>query len=319
MVETVMVKIRRILCPVDFSDFSRRALDYAIAVAKWYGSRLIVLYVYQPPMPALAPLVALAGSVEAAVLPPGALEQLRRQIAAFIPPEAAAHIVIEPSVAEGDPTAEILAQAESADLIVMGTHGRSGFEHLVLGSVTEKVLRKASCPLLTIPLASPDATSAVPTLFHRIVAAVDFSDISMPALRFAMSLAAEADAHLTMMHVIDVPPHLALWIDRGDGVGHVREWTDAAEQRLRSVVSDAAREYAHVEQRVETGQPYREILRVAAEQQASLIVIGAHGRGLLERMFVGSTAQHVVRQATCPVLTIRTRQKSSPVRRGTGD
>jgi nucleotide-binding universal stress UspA family protein len=69
-------------------------------------------------------------------------------------------------------------------------------------------------------------------------------------------------------------------------------------------VPDAARTYCHVEERVETGRAYREILRLAAERHAGLIVIGAHGRGVVERMFVGSTAQHVVRRAVCPVLTI---------------
>ena len=301
-----MVKIGRILCPVDFSDFSRRALDHAIAVARWYGSRLTVLYVYQPPAPAFAPLTSLvAGPVEPFVLTPGDREQLRQQVKTFTPAEDLKDIPVESCVAEGDAALEILAAAQSADMIVMGTHGRSGFEHLVLGSVTEKVLRKAMCPLLTIPRAAPDATAAVPALFHRILAAVDFSDVSMHALTYAVSLAEEADARLTVMHVLDVPPHLALWVDRGDGVSHVREWKDASERRLRGAVSDASREYCHVEERVETGQPYREILRVAREQDAGLLVIGAHGQGLVERMFVGSTAQHVVRQAVCPVLTIR--------------
>jgi len=301
-----MIKIGRILCPVDFSDFSRRALDHAIAVARWYGSRLTVLYVYQPPAPALAPLAALAaGPVEPLVLSPGDREHLRQQIGRFTPAEAMKDIAVESSIGEGDAAVEILAEARSADMIVMGTHGRSGFEHLVLGSVTEKVLRKATCPLLTIPRTAPDATVAVPALFRTIVAAVDFSDVSMHALNFAVSLAKEADAHLTVMHVIDVPEHLALWVDRGDGVSHVREWKDAAERRLGSAVPRAAREYCHVEERVETGQPYREILRVADGEHADLLVIGAHGHGVVHGMFVGSTAQHVVRQAACPVLTIR--------------
>jgi nucleotide-binding universal stress UspA family protein len=245
-----------------------------------------------------------AGPVEPPVLPPGDREQLRQQVKTFTPAAAVKDIPVEFCVADGDAAVEILAEAQSADMI-MGTHGRAGFERLVLGSVTEKVLRKAICPLLTIPRAAPDATAAVPALFHRILAAVDFSDVSMHALAHAVSLAEEADAHLTVMHVLDVPPQLALWVERGDGVSHVREWKDAAERRLKSAVPDAAREYCHVEERVETGQPYREILRVADEQRAGLLVIGAHGHGVVERMFVGSTAQHVVRQAVCPVLTIR--------------
>jgi nucleotide-binding universal stress UspA family protein len=220
-------------------------------------------------------------------------------------------IPVDVSVAEGDVAAEILAEAGSADMVVMGTHGRSGFEHLVLGSVTEKVLRKATCPMLTIPRAAPDATGAVPSLFHRIVAAVDFSDPSMHALDYGLSLAEEADAHLTIVHVIHVPEHIALWFEHGHAVSPIREMQAAAERRLRSAVADDVRAHCHVSERVEVGDPYREILRVADEEHAGLIVLGAHGQTVIERMFVGSTAQHVVRHAACPVLTVRNRRAKS--------
>jgi len=299
--------IDRILCPVDFSDFSRRALDYAVTLARWYGSRVTVLHVDHAPFPAVTQLAPLA-PVEPVVVTPSDLEQIRRRIAAFTPAEAQARVPVEAKAAAGDPAREILAEAASADLIVMGTHGRSGFERLVLGSVTEKVLRKATCSLLTIPLSAPPA-GAVPVLFRRIVAAVDFSGVSMCALRHAASLAAEVAAHLTVMHVIEAPERLELWIDRDQATSDVRRWTEAADRRLRSAVSDETREYAYVTQRVVTGRAYPEILRVADEQQADLIVLGAHGHGVLEAMFVGSTAQHIVRAAACPVLMVRPRTR----------
>ena len=304
-----MATIARILCPIDFSDFSRRALDYAVTLARWYGASVTVLHVQPPAVPMAGPLAPLA-PVEPLPLPPGDLDPVRRQVAAFVSPEAHAAIAIEPQAVEGEPAREILAEAESADLIVMGTHGRSGFERLVLGSVTETVLRRAPCSVLTIPV-SAVAVGAVPVVFRRIVAAVDFSDISMAALRQAACLAAEADARLTAMHVIEVPEHVTLWIDRVDGIGHVRAWADAAQHHLRGAVGPDTREYAYLDQRVETGKAYREILRVADEQRADLIVIGAHGHGVIEQMFVGSTAQHVVRRAGCPVLVVR-----QPVKKG---
>lgn len=259
--------------------------------------------------------------VEPVPVPPTDLDAVRQQVSTFIP--STPPIAIEKQVVEGDPAREILAAAEDADLIVMGTHGRSGFERLVLGSVTETVLRKASCSLLTIPLSAAGGGS-MPVVFRRIVAAVDFSDVSMAALRQAACLAAEADAHLTAMHVIEVPEHLALWIDRVDGNSHVRAWAEAAEHHLRGAVGPETREYARVDQRVETGKAYREILRVADEQQADLIVIGAHGHGVIEQMVVGSTAQHVVRSplswllaaspdAACPAPRV---QANGPRERG---
>jgi len=302
-----MVEIHHVLCPVDFSDFSRRALDHAIAVAKWYGSSLSVLYVYHVPMAGMAlsslPAAAAMGGL---TLSPADREQLRQQLKAFTPAKAVKNVPVDCCVAEGGVAVEVLAQAESADMVVMGTHGRSGFEHLMLGSVTEKVLRKAKCPVLTIPRATHDATSGVPALFHHIIVGVDFSGASLDALRYALSLAEEADAHLTVLQVVEIPRELAEWADESqEGRGYVERWKALARSRLRALVPDTVRVYCHVEERVETGQPYREILSVAAEQHAGLIVIGAHGHGMFDRMFVGSTAQHVVRQAVCPVLTLR--------------
>ena len=297
---------RHVLCPVDFSDFSRRALDHAIAMAAWYEARLTVLYVHPAAMPVAVSFGRLTeSSVEPSALAPADREHLQRQLQAFIPAHAARNVPVECAIAEGDVVQEILAQAASADLLVMGTHGRSGVEHLLLGSVAEEVLRRAPCSVLTIPRATPDATQAVPVLFHQILAAIDFSELSMQAVAFAISLAEETDAHLTVLHVIDLPPRPALWIDGAGGASHVSAMTDAATRRMRSAIPDAVRVYCHIEERVETGVPYREILRVAGERGAGLVVVGAQGHGMVERMLVGSTAEQVVRHAACPVLAVR--------------
>jgi nucleotide-binding universal stress UspA family protein len=210
-------------------------------------------------------------------------------------------------VAEGNVATEILAEAASADMLVLGTHGRSGLEHLMLGSVAEKVVRKAKCPVMTIPRAAPDATQPVPSLFHRIVAGVDFSDASLYALQHALMLAEEADAHLTVLRVLEAPREFAEWaMESEEGRGYIERWKALALSRLHQVIPDDAGLYCHIDERVETGHPSRELLRVAVEQSAGLIVIGAHAHGMLDRMFFESTAQHVVRQAACPVLTLRT-------------
>lgn len=302
----VVVEIRSVLCPVDFSDFSRRALDHAVTVARWYGARLTVLYVHHVEIPSIAQFAGLgSASIESVSLSLSDREQLRRQLESMVRPEAVKNMPVEFCVAEGGIADEILAAAESADLLVMGTHGRSGFDRLLLGSATEKVLRKARCPMLTVPRPSPNA-AAVPALFHHIVAGVDFSDASMVALGYALSLAEEADAHLTVVHVSEIPRELARWADENDeGKTYVEQWKAYALARLRPVVPDAVRVYCHVKQRVETGQPDQAILRAAVEEDAGLIVIGRHGHSVVEETFIGSTAQHIVREAACPVLTVR--------------
>ena len=129
----------------------------------------------------------------------------------------------------------------------------------------------------------------------------------MRAFALAMALAQETDGHLTVLNVVEISADAHERLPQlSPGV---REYVAAIEedhrQRLRSAVPDAVRAYCEVETMMVPGKPYREILRVAAEQQSDLIVIGIHGRGAADRLFFGSTTQHVVRQATCPVLTLR--------------
>lgn len=301
-----MIQIRHVLCPVDFSDVSRRALDHAIAVAEWYGAHLSVTYVHHAPLATLAlTSVPVSATMEGAFLSSGDREKWKGQLEAFISARAATTVPVDLYVAEGNAASKIIEQAESADMLVIGTHGRSGYRHALLGSVVEKVVRRASCPVLTIPPAAT-GTPSVPALFNHIVVAVDWSRTSLLALAYAVSLARESDSKLTVLQVVETPRELARWAGASEeGAVHVEQWKALAATRLHAVVTDAARTGCHVEERIETGQPYREILRVATEEHAGLIVLGAYGHGALERMFHGSTAQHVVREAICPVLTLR--------------
>jgi nucleotide-binding universal stress UspA family protein len=307
-----MIEIRRILCPVDFSDFSRRALDHAIAIAKWYQSTITLLHVHVLPVP--------YGAGQGVVPPPSTLTPETRKallgdLERFSGSASAAGIPVECEIVEGPISPAILAKAEAlpADLLVMGTHGRSGFERFVLGSVTERVVRQAPCPVLTVPRAASDVVPAPPVLFKRIICAVDFSDCSLDALEYALSLAGEADAHLTLLHVIELPPsipremHEAAVADPRLLRDYIAQAEEVGRARLQELVPANVGEFCTVDTMLATGKPYREILRVAEEQKAELLVLGIHGRGPIDRLLFGSTTQHLVRQATCPVLTLRKR------------
>jgi nucleotide-binding universal stress UspA family protein len=241
-------------------------------------------------------------------------DQLLAELKRLVEAESAPGVSMEAMIREGDATSEILDQGTDmkAELLVMGTHGRSGFERFLLGSVTEKVLRKASCPVLTVPRRHPDAVPATPVLFKQILCPVDFSDCSMQALNYAMSLAQEADAHLTVLHVMTddlaVTPDAygAIIMNDRESLADFRGRREAdARQRLEQAVPETVAAYCRVDTMVSNGKSSREILRVAAEQQSDLIVVGVHGRGAADLMFFGSTTDHVVREATCPVLTVR--------------
>jgi len=305
-----MIEIRRVLCPIDFSDFSRRALDHAVAIAKWYKSTITVMHV----RPILAPAAYAPGSsaLSSTALTPKERDDLLASMKRFAEAEAGSTVPIEFELYEGNTAGAILAKADEmhCDMLVMGTHGRSGFEHLVLGSVTEKVLRRAGCPVLSVPRLAADAVPAPPVLFRRIVCAIDFSECSMHALDYALSLAQEANAQLLVVHVIEVPPDLPPDVHETilGGPHSLREYIAAAEEDRRGRLQDAIPEHMRMRGAVETvlatGKAYREILHVAAEREGDLIVIGTHS-GVAHRLFFGSTAQHVVRQASVPVLTLR--------------
>ena len=302
-----MIEIRRILCPVDFSDYSRRALDHAIAIARWYESTVTALHVFSPaPVAAWGP-----GPVvfEPIVLTAVDREQLLADTKGFIEAESAPGIAIDAVVREGNTAAEILNQATSmnADLLVIGTHGRSGFERLLLGSVAETVLRKACCPVLTVPRRLPDAVPAGPALFKQILCAVDFSECSMHALTYALSLAQEADGCLTVVHVLadDLVAQVGIGEEHVSLAAFLRQHEDEARRLLEKAVPESAAAYCKAESLLLRGEPWKETLRIASERQAELIVMGVQGRGAADLMFFGSTTQHVVRQASCPVLTLR--------------
>jgi nucleotide-binding universal stress UspA family protein len=206
----------------------------------------------------------------------------------------------------GLPAKSILERAASlpADLIVMGTHGASGFERLMLGSVTEKVLRKATCPVLVVPRGA-DAPSGAPTLFTRILCAVDFSPCSHRALSYALSLAEEAGGELTLLHVIEGFAEEPLSYAHFDVPEYHRHLELAAGERLEQLVPRETRTWCKCTTTVRKGKPYREILEVAQQERTDVIVLGVRGRNPVDLALFGSTTNHVVRTAECPVLTVR--------------
>ena len=302
-----MTELKKILCPVDFSEFSRRALDHALAVARCYGSTVTALHVVAP-MPVVVPGPSYFGaeSPPPVALPPVDRAVIAAQIQELADAEQVPGVRVEGLVAEAPEVySEILIQAErlGSDLVVMGTHGHSGFERLFLGSTAEKVLRKARSPVMTVPPRAPDAMPRGPVPFTRILCAVDFSESSRVALGYAMSLAREGNAALTVAHVMETRP---LYYDFSPpAVVDLTAWSEEARRRLRHLVAEAGPSSCAAKATVRNGTPYREILTLAAEIDSDLIVMGVQGRGAADLFFFGSTTHHVIREARCAVLTLR--------------
>jgi nucleotide-binding universal stress UspA family protein len=296
-----MIEMRRVLCPVDFSETSRHALEHALAVARWYEARVTVLHVIHPLLVLDPPVLFVEASREPELADVGSMHvRLRQWLDAANAPGD-----VDIAVDEGNPVGRILRHAASlpADLIVMGTHGRSGFDRFAMGSVAEKVLRKAGCPVVTVPPPAI-ATSVVP--FKRILCPVDFSESSLASLRFAFSLAKESDARLTVLHAVEWPS------DEADVVEHVFNLPDLRRQlekdsndRLASLIPADVRQWCQPVTKVVFGRPHVTILNIATEERADLIVMGVRGRSAMDLTLFGSTTNQVVRRANCPVLTLR--------------
>jgi nucleotide-binding universal stress UspA family protein len=296
-----MTAFSRILCPIDFSDVSRRALDYATVFARWYGAALRVVHVALPMPPVSRDARGEDGLVQEE------RRALEVDLDALVEPVRAAGVSVEISIVDGLVVSSILSDAAAwrADLVVIGTHGHSGFDRRVLGSVTEKLLRKAACPVLTVPTAM-QAPVRADVRFRAILCPVDFSATTAPVMRAALSLAGESGGTLVLLHVLE-------WPEPADFPDAYRAQLDEArageagrlEARLAALVPDSAKDWCEVDTMVVSGKPAAEILSTAAARDADLIVLGSHAAGsTLGRLTLGSTADGVIRRAACLVLTV---------------
>jgi nucleotide-binding universal stress UspA family protein len=304
--DTIM-KLRHILSPFDFSDVSTHALEQAVGLARATGARLTVLHVFLSVMPTTG--MSALDSATAQIIEPEDLEGLRARVTAACRSAVDAGSKLSIIIVGGAPAPTILEHAASndVDLIVMGTHGTSGVQHLILGSVTEKVLRKAACPVLTVP---PRATGA-PASFGRVIVAVDFSDCSRLAVKAAAAMT-DAGVAVTLVHVLEWPWHEppvpgmdGLPAAQAEALLDTRRYleTGAADGLKNLAASLLPGRVVAIE--VRFGRAYTELLASAREREADLIVMGVRGRTSIDIGFFGSTTNHVVRAATCPVLTVR--------------
>lgn len=294
----------RILLPTDFSGFSSMARRHALALARRFKARLKVVHVL--------PDVYSSGDAKPAFLRPDAAEARKmaeRETYTFMAPAREAGIDYELEIREGNPWREILAAAEEmpADLVVMGTHGRSGAERFLLGSVAEKLMHRLPCPVMTV-CREDGRTWETPG--GRILCGTDFSENSERAFRFSLALASTVGARVTLLHSIEHMPDLGEARYRmvvPDVEPLMKEIERAASERLGQAVDALAKESAGVEvtARLGAGRAYQEIVRVAEDERADLIVVGAQSHGVFEHVVSGSNAQQVIRRATCPVLTVR--------------
>jgi nucleotide-binding universal stress UspA family protein len=293
------MKLHKILCPVDFSEFSARAYDYAHSLARHYHARLFVLHAVEPVLSVYRgylsqPLIDEVYSREVA----HAREQAHKLAGKHKGEKVETEVIAQWGIAQD----LILSFAEEhvVDLIVMGTHGRRGLDRLTMGSTTERVLRKARCGVLAVrePLIDfvKPASPEQPVQLRKIMCCVDFSENSPRALEHAFSLALQYQAELTLLHVLE---------DTKDRVD-ADEPAQPVLKRLEELIPVDVRNSAAIVPVVRSGKPYQEIMEHAAETHTGLIIMGVRGRNALDIALFGSTTYRVIQLGPCPVLVVRT-------------
>jgi nucleotide-binding universal stress UspA family protein len=292
-----MLRIERILCPIDFSEFSARAYDYAQSLAWHYQAKLFLNHVVDfgfPPYEYYTPAIDLNEVVGKTCA------DARVQLLELAKSHTRNGVQPECFVQEGAVTDSILsfAEAQRVDLIVMGTHGLKGLDRVTLGSVTEKVLRKAPCPVLVVRklgphVVAPEGAQSSGEL-RRVIFCTDFSDPSQRALDYALSAAAEFDAELTLLHVLDDIPRSA----------NIEEAIAATTKQLEKLISSEGVKPGKIKTLVRIGRAYQQIIGLALEIQADLVVMAVRGRNALDLAVFGSTTYRVIQLGPCPVLAV---------------
>lgn len=298
------VQLKNVICTTDFSEVSNQAVTFGVALAKELGAKLYLCHVID--------LSSVAMYGEGFSDP---LEQERR-----ITNYAYEHlrglmdgqsIDWEPLTPLGHTADEIarVAEEKNADLVISANRGRSGLKRLVLGSVTERLMRTLPCPLFVVRGLKQDyvADANEKFGFHRILVGCDFSSDSALAFRYGLSLAQEFQSEVHLAHVIEPTVYKDLLKPaREEKEKFQQDLRKKLREELTGMVPEDAHNWCTPKTTLLAGQAHEELTKYAVVHDIDLIVLGIRGHSLVETLFVGSTTDRVVRQAACPVLSVRT-------------
>lgn len=297
------VQINRILCATDFSDFSNQTLAFGTALAREFNAALFICHIVELPFAANYGEVQLDPIEQQERMTAYAQEQLVQLI-------DAQDVDWAPIIAIGHPADEIgrIVTQENIDLVVSATHGRSGLKRLLLGSVTERLMRTLTCPLLIVRDPIPTFVVKPFRAFSpkKILIGCDFSVDSGLAFQYGLSLAQEFEAQLHLAHVIEPPVYQDIITSSDVSEESYRAGiAPQLRRKLTQLVPEEARNWCDPITVLLEGKSDEEISRYAELNDIDLIVLGVRGRGLVEHLLVGSTTDRVARQAPCPVLAVR--------------
>ena len=291
---------KSILAATDFSEYSKTALNICLGVYRCMKTKLYVLHTIEKipqdyrHLPSGTALADMKRKLEV-----DAIEKIK----AMIPEDIVEKGDIIPVVRFGKPFLEIIqvAKENSVDLLVIGTHGRAGVDRVILGSVAERIVRKAPCPVMVIK-------GRKFTGFKRIIVPIDFSDCSRKALEYAIATAGAHKSRLTILHVYEesfIEPYVNAANSEEEAGEIMKEIERVNETKYDEFLKTIDLRGVEYDKLLIKGIPETEIVETATEQQADLVVMGTHGRAGLKHILIGSTAEEVVRTVHCDIIILK--------------
>lgn len=296
------VEINSIFCATDISDFSNHAVSWGIALAREFSAKLYVCHVVDFP----TSITYGDGPIFFVDQQSQAIGNANRQLKQLVGDK---EVQWEPLVTVGHAGDEIsrLAKEKGVDLAISATHGRSGLKRLILGSVTERLMRTLHCPLLIVrgPKHNLNILSEEGLRFKKILVGCDFSEDSALAFQHGLSLAQEFQSELHLVHVMEPPVYMDMFKPAGEYGKEIQvDLQTQIKNKLKKMVPQEAFNWCTPQTALLDGPSHEGLIRYAQKSEIDLIVLGVRGQGLVERLFIGSTTDRVVRQTPCPVLSV---------------
>lgn len=302
------LQLRTIVVPLDLLTDSLRALEFALRLALPSGARVHLVHVDEGAhqFSSIATSPVLRSEAEA-----------KRRLADEVeltfgvrPRPEDCHLRV------GKPAQEIVATASElkADLLVIATHGRGGFKHLMLGRTTEKIIRLATCPVLVVREATRRTIKKVAEgiVLQKILVPVDFSDCAKEGARYASAFATGVGANLLLMHIVHPPDYMAV-----EGTAVDPNWPQLletavlqAEDKLDEMVNFLPLVGISAETQVEIGAPVEKLIAASARPDIDMVITSTHGYSALRHALLGSVAEQLARRASCPVLVVPSHPRS---------
>ena len=308
------VNIKNVLVPIDFSKRSLEAIECALPLLKQLGADLQLVHVFAPdyPLASMAAMPLIVPELEVGSRVRRQLKDLARKYSIELRRENI-HAL------KGRPFEEIchLARDRGIDLIVMSTRGNTGLKHLALGSTAEKVVRHSHCPVLVVrpvDLRKKAGGNGKMTnrelCFGKILVPIDFSECSMEGLTYAKILAKQFGSKLVLLHSVAIQYFVTSdEYARYDWPLLMQQTEKAARDQMRDLIRKTDWNGIEVESSMQIGHAGQQICARAVEHHADLIVASTHGITGFKHILVGSTAEYVVRHASCPVLVVPSRER----------